>query len=158
MACCGCGTSRAQAQEDLSSVMSTRCDNDGSCGVCCARCAGEPDQNPDGLLWVMTDYRDDWPSWPDGMATSDAPVCAPCARTTARLCPGLRGRMVLVRSKTHPVVGVQGVRYAPTPQGLVAVESITVAFDDPVIRWTVAHQLVRQLHDCVIVGSSVDRL
>jgi hypothetical protein len=28
----------------------------------------------------------------------------------------------------------------------------TVALDDPAIRWTVAAQLVRPLHDCTIVN------
>ena len=35
---------------------------------------------------------------------------------------------------------------------------VTVAFEDPAVRWTVAHQLVRELLDCVIVGTGDDPL
>ncbi|GGS52598.1 MULTISPECIES: hypothetical protein [Actinokineospora] len=117
----------------------------------CQVCAGLPDRGPDGVLWVMPDFRGDWPRWPDGMATYDAPVCMPCARTAARLCPGLRGGLVHVRSRSHPIVGVRGVRYRPTPTGPVAIGNAVVAHDDPAIRWTVAHQLVRQLNQCRVV-------
>ena len=124
----------------------------------CQVCAGVPDRNTDGVLWVMSDYRDDWAGWPNGMATHDAPVCRPCARAAAKRCPALRERPVFFRSKTHPLVGVRGAHYAPSPQGPVAVGDITVAFDDPRIRWTIAHQLIRQLGDCMIIGSSVEQL
>ncbi|WP_229786630.1 hypothetical protein [Actinokineospora fastidiosa] len=106
----------------------------------------------------MTDYRNDWPGWPDGMATHDAPVCLPCARAAARRCPALRGRPVFFRSKAHPIVVVRGARYTPSPQGPVPLGDITVGFDDPAIRWTIAHQLIRKLTDCMIIGSSPEQL
>ncbi|WP_258904197.1 hypothetical protein [Actinokineospora sp. UTMC 2448] len=121
----------------------------------CQVCAGPPDRNDDGVLWVLPDYRDDWPGWPDGMATYDAPVCLPCARISARVCPGLRGRMVCVRSKCHPVVGVRGALHVVGALGMVAMEDIIVAFDDPAVRWVVAQHLVRQLGECVVASGNV---
>ena len=120
----------------------------------CQVCGGEPDRDDRGVLWLVRDYRGDWPGWPAGMANNDPPVCIPCGRTAARLCPSLREGHVFVRSRTHPVAGVRGVRYAPRGGRLVIAGEVTVPFEDPAIRWTVAHQLVRELLDCVIVDSA----
>ena len=79
----------------------------------CQVCGGESDRDDRGVLWLTRDYRGDWPGWPARMATEDPPVCLACARVASRLCPSLRKGHVFVRSRTHPVVGVRGVRYAP---------------------------------------------
>lgn len=44
-----------------------------------------------------------------------------------------------------------GIRYQRDGPVLRPMED-TVALDDPAIRWTVAAQLVRPLHDCTIVN------
>jgi hypothetical protein len=124
----------------------------------CQVCAEEPDCNADGVLWVMVDNRDDWPRWPNRMVTYDAPVCVPCARIASRSCPALRNRKVLIRSRTHPVMAVKGDVYASSPAGMVMTGMGTVLLDSPTIRWTVAHQLLRRLSDCVIIGTDSDCL
>ncbi|MFC7617066.1 hypothetical protein ACFQV2_30195 [Actinokineospora soli] len=124
----------------------------------CQVCGGESHRDDRGVLWLTRDYRGDWTGWPAGMATEDPPVCLPCARMAARLCPSLRQGHVFVRSRTHPLVGVRGVQYRPGGGRLEVVGEVTSTFDDPTVRWTVAHQVVRELLDCVIVGTGDDPL
>ncbi|HEV2781829.1 MAG TPA: hypothetical protein VGX25_20780 [Actinophytocola sp.] len=114
----------------------------------CGICAGPPDRTEDGVLWLVMDYRDDWPGWPEGMGVTEPPVCLPCARLSVRACPALRRGYVAVRVRHSFVGGVYGVRYH---RGR-AVEDTLVAFDDPAIRWTRAAQLVRELSGCTIVS------
>jgi hypothetical protein len=118
------------------------------CGVC-----GNPaDQTDDGVLWLLRDFRDDWPGWPHGMAAIEPPVCLPCVRPASRLCPSLRRGAVAVRVRHAPIAGVRGALYRSdgglTPEYL---DEITVAYDDPRTRWVRASNLVRQLHDCTLV-------
>lgn len=117
------------------------------CGVC-----GEPaDRTDDGVLWLLRDFRDDWPGWPNGMAAIEPPVCRPCVPLASRLCPSLRKGAVTVRVRHAPVAGVRGALYG----GGVVPESlgdVTVAYDDPRARWVRAINLVRQLCDCTLVA------
>jgi hypothetical protein len=117
----------------------------------CSVCAGPADTSADGVLWLLADHRDDWPGWPDGMAVTEPPVCLPCARRSARVCPALRDGHVAVRAGHCPIVGVHGTR----DENGRPVENTTVAFDDPAIAWIRASQLVRHLCDCTILGPSV---
>jgi hypothetical protein len=74
------------------------------CGVC-----GQPaDQTEDGTLWLLCDFRDDWPGWPERMGVTEPPVCLPCVRVASRLCPALRKGCVAVRARRAPVAGVWG--------------------------------------------------
>ena len=116
----------------------------------CGICGGPPDQNEQGTLWLIHDFREDWPGWPEHMAEVEPPVCLPCAHLSVRACPSLRQSWVAVRVGQAPVSGVRGVRYRgghilPTPAG-----EATVAFEDPAIRWILAAQLVRELTDCTV--------
>nr|WP_042191700.1 hypothetical protein [Kibdelosporangium sp. MJ126-NF4]CEL20232.1 Phage protein [Kibdelosporangium sp. MJ126-NF4]CTQ97457.1 Phage protein [Kibdelosporangium sp. MJ126-NF4] len=119
----------------------------------CQVCGGPADRNPDGVLWLMTDFRDDWDGWPTGMGDVDPPVCLSCARLSVRVCPALRRLgAVAVRVRECPIVGVRGARYHRFGRDLVAAEHVIVAFEDPAIRWVRATNLVRELRDCTVVG------
>jgi hypothetical protein len=117
----------------------------------CQVCGGPADQTEDGMLWLLPDHRDDWASWPDGMANVEPPVCLRCVRTSVRLCPALRKGAVAVRVRDYPVVGVRGALYKNSGTSLVAVAETIVTFDDPAIRWVRAANLVRELRGCTIV-------
>ncbi|WP_459709728.1 hypothetical protein [Actinophytocola sp. KF-1] len=117
----------------------------------CQVCAGPADRTEGGVLWLMTDHREDWPSWPDGMGMTEPPVCVPCVGLSVRLCPALRTRAVVVRARTYPIAGVHGGLYRAGSRGPVPVGEAVVAFDDPAIRWVRAVSLVRQLRDCTII-------
>lgn len=120
----------------------------------CQVCAGPADQDERGTLWLMLDHRDDWPDWPELMATVDPPICLRCAHTSRRLCPALRNRYVAVRVGRSTLSGIYGIRYRPSALLPEAVEPVTIAFDSPFASWVCASQLVRELHDCVIVDLS----
>lgn len=116
----------------------------------CGVCGGPPDQTDQGTLWLITDFRDDWPDWPEGMAAIEPPVCLPCARLAARACPALRKGHATVRVGQSTVAGVYGIRYQPGHEA----DDAIVTFKNPTIRWTCAAQLVRELRDCTIVNLS----
>lgn len=116
----------------------------------CQVCAGPADRTDDGVLWLMRDFRDDWPDWPNRMGETEPPVCRPCARLSLRLCPSMRKGAVLVRARRYPVAGVHGLLYSggrrPVPVG-----PLTASLDDPAVRWVRAARLVRELHGCALV-------
>jgi len=118
----------------------------------CQVCAGPADHSDLGTLWLIRDYDDDWPQWPEHMAATEPPVCLPCARDSIRICPALRKGYVAIRVGRSIVSGVYGVRYRSGPAFPVSVDDRILTFDDPAIRWTCAGQLVRELLDCTIVS------
>ncbi|GLW90288.1 hypothetical protein [Actinokineospora globicatena] len=117
------------------------------CQVC-----GEPaDRNDDGVLWLLLDHREDWPGWPEDMFATEPPICRPCVDLSTRLCPALRRGHVLVRSRNHEIAGVRGPLYRPNRANVVEDGQMLVPYGDPMIPWTLAHDLARELHDCSIV-------
>jgi len=116
----------------------------------CQVCARPADQTDDGVLWLLKDHREDWPSWPNGMGVTEPPVCLSCTRTSLRSCPALRKGAAVVRAGSFVVAGVHGTLYQGGPK-LTATGRATVAFEDPTIRWVRAVSLVRELRDCVII-------
>lgn len=76
-------------------------------------CAGPADRTDDGMLWLLTDHRTDWPGWPDRMGVNEPPVCLPCARLSVRLCPALRKGAALVRAGRYELAGECTVRSTP---------------------------------------------
>lgn len=58
----------------------------------CQVCGGPADQTDDGVLWLQRDHRDDWPRWPEGMASVEPPICLSCVPVARRMCPALRRR------------------------------------------------------------------
>ena len=116
----------------------------------CQVCAGPADRTEDGVLWLLKDHRDDWPSWPDGMGVTEPPVCVSCVRVSLRVCPALRKGAAVVRAGGFVAAGVYGILYRSDPQ-LMATGAATVTFEDPAIRWVRAVNLVRELRDCTII-------
>ena len=118
----------------------------------CQVCAGPADRTDDGVLWLMRDYRDDWPGWPEGMASVEPPTCASCVAVSVRLCPALRRGAVAVRARRFDVAGVRGALYCRGLVAPVAVGAANLPYDDPNVRWLVASALIRELRDCAIVS------
>ncbi|GGU75155.1 hypothetical protein [Lentzea flava] len=117
----------------------------------CQVCAGPADQTEDGVLWLLRDYQDDWPGWPEGMASVEPPVCVPCFAISLKLCPALRRGAVAVRVREFPIAGVRGAVYRNGVPAPVAVAAANVSYDDPVVRRVVATALVRELRGCTLV-------
>lgn len=118
----------------------------------CNVCASPADRTNEGTLWLLRDFRNDWPGWPENMAVDEPPVCVSCVRLASRLCPALRRGAVALRVRHAPIVGVHGVLYRSSG-GLVPVptEEKSIPYDDPAIHWIRAAKLLRELHDCTIV-------
>jgi hypothetical protein len=118
----------------------------------CNVCAQPADRNDEGVLWLLRDYRDDWPGWPEHMAVNEPPVCVPCARRASRMCPAMRGGAVAVRARRYPIAGVHGGLYqstgTPWPK---LVDFCDVPYGTPACRWVEANKLFRELGDCTIV-------
>nr|CEL15302.1 conserved hypothetical protein [Kibdelosporangium sp. MJ126-NF4]CTQ95656.1 Phage protein [Kibdelosporangium sp. MJ126-NF4] len=117
----------------------------------CQVCGQSADRTPDGILWLLPDFREDWPGWPDAMANAEPPICVRCVEVSARLCPKLRKGAAVIRVRDCPVVGVRGSLYAQGKDGPVLAGREVVAFDDPRIRWVQAFSLVRQLRGCTLI-------
>jgi hypothetical protein len=117
------------------------------CQVC-----GEPaDQSDEGALWLLRDCRDDWPRWPEGMGSTEPPVCLPCVAVSLRLCPALRRGAVAIRAREFPIAGVRGVLYRSGLLAPTAVGAVNMAYGDPAVRQMLASSLIRELRDCGIV-------
>lgn len=114
----------------------------------CGVCGGPPSRTDEGVLWVVRDYREDWPDWPERMAVNEPPICLACLSLSRRLCPALRRGAVAFRARRFPVVGVRGGLYAAGPR---LIGTATVGYDDPAIRWVAAANLLRELHACTLV-------
>lgn len=118
----------------------------------CQVCAGPAHRNEDGVLWLLRDYRNDWPGWPNGIASTEPPVRIPCVATSLRLCPALRRGAAAVRVREFEVAGVRGALYRKSTFGLTAVDAVNLAYDDPDVRWIVASALIRELQGCAFVS------
>jgi hypothetical protein len=118
----------------------------------CNVCAGPADRTDAGVLWLLADYRNDWPGWPNRMAVNEPPVCVPCARRASRMCPAMRRGAVAVRARQYPIAGVHGTVFQTTGTSWPkVVDYRDVLFDEPASRWVQADRLVRELGDCTIV-------
>jgi hypothetical protein len=121
----------------------------------CQVCAGPADQDDLGTLWLLPDYdgyHEDWPGWPDRMATPEPPVCLSCAHIAVRVCPALRKGHVAIRVRRPVLSGVRGALYLRGPLVLRPADEGMVAYEDPAIRWTCAAHLVRELFGCTVVS------
>ena len=117
----------------------------------CQVCGRLADQTDEGVLWLLRDYRDDWPRWPEGMGSTEPPVCVPCIAMSLRLCPALRRGAVAVRVREFPIAGVRGVLYRRGLLAPVPVGAVNMPYDDPAARWVLASALIRELRDCNVV-------
>ncbi|GLZ32072.1 hypothetical protein Lesp02_42600 [Lentzea sp. NBRC 105346] len=118
----------------------------------CQVCAGPADRTDEGVLWLLRDYRGDWPRWPEGMASTEPPVCVSCVAISLKRCPALHRGAVAVRVRECPIAGVRGAVYQRGMFGPTAVMAANVTYDAPEIRWTVASALIRELKGCALVS------
>ncbi|MGH3762740.1 hypothetical protein [Actinophytocola sp.] len=117
----------------------------------CQVCAEPADRTEVGVLWLLRDYREDWPGWPNGMGVTEPPVCLPCARLSVQVCPALRKGAVLVRAGRYEVAWVHGGLYTGWREPC-QVSRVTVSFTNPAVRWVRAVSLVRELWTCTLVA------
>lgn len=115
----------------------------------CQVCRGEASHDARGWLFLLPDARTDWTGWPESMANRHPPLCEECVEPVAAYCPHLAGG-IAVRVQQPVLFGVYGTEYRPSPVGLVAVGARTVSYEDPVIAWVLAAQMVRTLNGCSI--------
>lgn len=117
----------------------------------CQVCGGPADIDGDGVLWLLRDFRGDWPGWPEGMAATEPPVCLPCVPVALRSCPSLQRGAVTVRVRHCPIAGVRGVLYRAGALAPTAATADNFVYDDPLIGRVLASALVRELRDCATV-------
>lgn len=117
----------------------------------CQVCSEPADQDDRGTLWLLDDNRADWSGWPNDLLTTYPPVCLPCARLAAEVCPHLAGGSLAVRVGSSDICAAYGQQYLAGPICPLPAAVGVVPLDAPAIRWTVASQLVRGLSDCTIV-------
>ncbi|WP_199845840.1 hypothetical protein [Streptomyces europaeiscabiei] len=117
----------------------------------CQVCGGPSDENEQGRLWLLEDYRG-VEGWPEREVTTHPPVCRACAPLAARLCPHLRDKAVAVRAGRVALDGVYGKVYqrgsGPLP---VLIDKRVVFTGDWHVKWTVGAQLAATLTDCTVV-------
>lgn len=117
----------------------------------CNVCAKPADQTDDGVLWLVRDFRDDWPGWPENMGVTEPPICMPCVRVASRLCPALRKGAVAVRVRHAPIAGVRGMLHRSGAGVPMPVKEINIPYEDPRVRWVRAMHLLRELRGCTII-------
>lgn len=117
----------------------------------CNVCASPADQSDNGTLWLLRDFRDDWPGWPEKMAVTEPPICVPCVRLASRLCPALRKGAAAFRVRHAPIAGVRGLLHRSDGRAPVPTDEVIIGYEDPGIRWVRAMNLVRELHGCTLV-------
>jgi hypothetical protein len=85
------------------------------------------------------------------MACTEPPVCLPCAQTSIQLCPALRKGYATIRVAHSQISAIYGALYHAGPLLPTAIRDHIVTFDNPLIRWTCASQLVRELLTCTLI-------
>ena len=117
----------------------------------CQVCAGPADRTPDGVLWLLRDHREEWPRWPEGMASVEPPVCARCVAISLRRCPALQRGAVAFRVREFAIASVRGTLCRPGTFTPAPVAAVHRAYGDPDTRWMVAVALIRELRGCRFV-------
>jgi hypothetical protein len=123
----------------------------------CQVCGQPADRNADGVLWLVGEDPGYWAAGPAVYQTAHPPVCMRCAVRSARVCPHLRARYSLLRVRAYDLAGVRGALYRPGCPGPVVADAAGVAFDDPLIRWVKAGQLIVRLREFSVAGSRAVR-
>lgn len=115
----------------------------------CQVCAQAADHTEDGTLWLLPAAEAASFDASDGLVTRHPPLCMSCARISVRVCPGMRPNYVALRAHSA-ACGVLGTVYrrldrAPWMELDTEHTGDLVAYDDPAIARTHAHQLLRVL-------------
>jgi hypothetical protein len=117
----------------------------------CQVCGQPAGRNEDGYLFLEWRKPGDPPTWPEGVFTSQPPVCDRHARTAMELCPHAP-HFVMLRSRLPRLWGVLGAIYRLTGEGWVTdTDTPPFKFGDPQTHAVLASNLVRQLTDVTIV-------
>lgn len=120
----------------------------------CQVCAQPADRTEQGHLWLLPEQPSYEPDWPKDIPITLPPVCLACARLSVRMCPALRPTYIAFRARSR-ICGVRGIQFAPVhplPRPVPEVEDEEFFYyDDPAIRWVMATQRARTVHDCVFV-------
>jgi hypothetical protein len=124
----------------------------------CQVCGGEPDEDDDGLLWLLPQAPEALRAQQGGPLAPYPPICAPCLDKSLRMCPPLRAAHSTLRVRQVSVYGVIGQLWAarthPEP-ALTPVSAIDVTFcyqDD--LSMVLAYQQVIQLTEFDLIESS----
>ncbi len=119
----------------------------------CQICAQPADRNEQGTLWLLPDVADRRQGWPENLTLAEPPICTPCAQLATRLCPHLRKGCTAVRARCAPLSGVKGFIYRPGHPSPILIRDDLVTYDNQaLLRWTLAEQQLRTLHNCTIVS------
>ncbi|MFD5029379.1 hypothetical protein ACFWM0_02950 [Streptomyces sp. NPDC058405] len=115
----------------------------------CQVCGRPADRNQDGTLWLLGEDLQDpvIPTGQTGILTAHPPLCLPCAHTSVGACPHLRKQYVALRVRHTEHAGVRGALYRPAVPRPVAIDAVGIAFDDQLIHWVRAGQLLVRLTD-----------
>lgn len=122
----------------------------------CQVCAGPADHNDHGTLWLIQDQRDQWHGWPERAQNTHPPLCLRCARIAVRSCPWLKQGYVAIRAQSFVSGAWGGLYRTGWPHPPLLIDTGTLQFGDPRLRWLQADQLVRELVNCTFVD--LDRL
>lgn len=120
----------------------------------CQVCARPADHTDQGHLWLLPERTRCEANWPEGAPVLLPPLCLACAGLSVRMCPALRAGYVAIRADSR-MCGVSGVCFEREGLSLRLVpeqdEDDIVYYGDPAIRWVMATQQARSLHDCTFV-------
>jgi hypothetical protein len=121
----------------------------------CQVCGQPADHTNQGALWLLP--GNEIGDGSEGVVTIYPPLCVPCARISVGMCPALRQGYRLLRARSR-VIGVTGLVFRPThPFPRLVVDDDypdVVSWDDPMLAWTLACQLVRELVDVTVIESA----
>jgi hypothetical protein len=114
-----------------------------SLALLCQVCGDEPDENEDGVLWLLPTTRDvlraRFGTGP--VLTPYPPVCASCCAAAIRQCPPLRAGHAVLRAADVSVYGVYGkVFQLDAGRLMVSDQCEFFSYDDPNIGMVVAAQ------------------
>ncbi|RKN09114.1 hypothetical protein D7319_14270 [Streptomyces radicis] len=130
----------------------------------CQVCAGPASRTELGCLFLHTrpPHGTVEPGWPEGVLTTQPPVCLEHAVMASRQCPHLTDAgYVALRAKRPRLYGVFGhaytfdrrrgrVRHVPSDGAL--------PYGHPAARWYLASQLVRELRDVTVVDLDTEAM
>ncbi|WP_051791918.1 hypothetical protein [Streptomyces sp. NRRL F-5527] len=112
----------------------------------CGGCAGEPDHDERGVLWLLNANQQAQATltFPRDIRTATPAMCLQCAERALRACRVLQAGFIALRVRETELVGVRGTLHSPTspPQA-----DRFVRFDDGAIHRVVARQLMLELRD-----------
>ncbi|MGW1752374.1 hypothetical protein ACWCRD_43630 [Streptomyces sp. NPDC002092] len=114
----------------------------------CQICGQEPDENTDGVLWLLPTVPGQLPEDDgSGITTTYPPVCRSCARLAIRQCPPLRRAHAMLRVRDVQVHGVSGAVFTLTGSSAAFHQAVDCSYDSPALATVVAVQQLLRLTD-----------